>query len=102
MTRRTSDVRLGTFSTPARPNLKGYVHGRRMPVKEPNKDDEQLSALLEGRVHGQQREELLAHVSANDDDYAVFTDTASVLRALEEEDARAAAPVQDGVIPLRP
>ena len=60
-------------------------------MKEPNNDDERLSALLEGRVQGQQREELLAHLSTNEDDYAVFTSTARVLRALEEEDARAAA-----------
>jgi len=70
-------------------------------VKKPNEDDERLSALLDGRVQGQQREELLAHLAANEDDYAVFTSTASALRALEEEDARAAAAKQEGVIPLR-
>jgi hypothetical protein len=59
---------------------------------EPRRDDERLSALLEGRVDGRQRDELLAHLSASDDDYAVFTDTAAVLRALAEEDARAAPP----------
>jgi hypothetical protein len=104
---------LGTFSIRARPITQEYVHGRRIPVKEPNKDDEQLSALLEGQVRGQEREELLAHLTTSDDDYAVFADTASVLRALEEEDARAAtiAETEDalvataaeaGVIPLRP
>lgn len=56
---------------------------------EPRRDDERLSALLEGRVAGRQRDELLARLAASDDDYAVFTDTAAVLRALEEEDARA-------------
>lgn len=72
-----------------------------MPVKKPNEDDERLSALLDGRVQGQQREELLAHLSANEDDYAVFTSTAAALRALEEEDARAAGKEQEDVIPLR-
>jgi hypothetical protein len=62
-------------------------------VKEPREDDERLSALLEGRVEGRQREELLAHLAEADDDYEVFTNTASVLRALEEEDARARRPV---------
>lgn len=62
-------------------------------MKEPSEDDERLSALLEGRVEGRQREELLAHLSAADDDYEVFTDTAAVLRALEAEDARARRPV---------
>ena len=57
-------------------------------MKEPREDDERLSALLEGRVEGRQREDLLAHLAAADDDYEVFTSTASVLRALEEEDAR--------------
>jgi hypothetical protein len=68
-------------------------HTRRNPVKEPREDDERLSALLEGRVEGRQREELLAHLAEADDDYEVFTNTASVLRALEEEDARARRPV---------
>jgi hypothetical protein len=63
-------------------------------VKEPNEDDERLAALLEGRVQGGQREEMLAHIAAADDDYEVFAGTAGVLRALEEEDARAGrAPV---------
>lgn len=57
-------------------------------MKEPREDDERLSALLEGRVEGRQREEMLEHLAAADDDYEVFTDTAAVLRALEEEDAR--------------
>lgn len=58
-------------------------------MKEPREDDERLSALLEGRVKDRQREEMLAHLAAADDDYEVFTDTAAVLRALEEEDERA-------------
>ncbi len=61
-------------------------------MKEPREDDERLSALLEGRVEGRQREELLAHLAEADDDYEVFTNTASVLRALEEEDARGRRP----------
>ncbi|HEX6368493.1 MAG TPA: hypothetical protein VF006_06165 [Longimicrobium sp.] len=70
-------------------------------MKEPNKD-ERLSALLEGKVQGEQREELLAHLARNEDDYAVFASTGAVLRALEEEDARAAAAeAQKDVIPLR-
>lgn len=70
-------------------------------MKEPTKDDERLSALVEGRVSGPQREELLAHLSASEDDYEVFTDTVEILSALEEEDARAAAGEGEGVIPLR-
>lgn len=60
-------------------------------MNEPRKDDERLSALLEGRVTGPERDALLAHLSASEDDYEVFVDTAEILEALEEEDARAAA-----------
>jgi hypothetical protein len=73
-----------------------------MPVKDPKKDDERLSALLDGRVSGREREELLAHLMASEADYEVFTDTVDLLMAEEEEDARAAATAQEGVIPLRP
>jgi hypothetical protein len=58
-------------------------------VKEPKENDERLAAFLEGRVQGGQREDMLAHLAAADDDYEVFAGTARVLRALEAEDARA-------------
>jgi hypothetical protein len=61
-------------------------------VKEPKQDDERLAALLEGRVQGDQREDMLARLAAADDDYEVFAGTAGVLRALEEEDARIRPP----------
>lgn len=57
-------------------------------MKEPNEDDERLAALLEGRVQGGQREDMLARLAAADDDYEVFAGAAGVLRALEDEDAR--------------
>jgi hypothetical protein len=53
-------------------------------VNEPRKDDERLSALLDGRIEDPQRRELLAHLYASDEDYTVFTDTALILRQLEE------------------
>lgn len=58
-------------------------------MKESKEDDERLAALLEGRVQGDQREGMLSHLAAADDDYEVFAGTARVLRALGEEDARA-------------
>lgn len=64
-------------------------------MKEPINDDERLSALFDGRVVGRERDELLTHLAASDDDYEVFADTAEVLRALEEEDAREAVPVHE-------
>lgn len=60
-------------------------------VKEPTHDDERLSALIDGRVGGGERDALLAHLSATNDDYVVFADTADVLQALEDEDARTGA-----------
>jgi hypothetical protein len=83
-----------------------------MPVNRPRNDDERLSSLLDGRLHGRSREDLLAHLSASEEDRRVFADTAAILRELEEEEAGAkvaAAPeVGAGaestavVIPLRP
>jgi hypothetical protein len=56
-------------------------------VKEPRIDDERMSALLEGKLHGDQRDELLKELAASDDDYDVFAETASVLRELEDAEA---------------
>jgi hypothetical protein len=52
-------------------------------LKEPGIDDERLGALLEGRVSEPARGELLARLSASDDDFGVFAETAAVLRELE-------------------
>lgn len=68
-------------------------------MKERTNDDERLAALLDGRLDERRRLELLAELAASDEDYQVFVKTASVLRALEAEDAAADAP--DGVVPLR-
>lgn len=56
-------------------------------MKENKHDDERIAALLAGRLEGPEREELLAHLLANDEDYQVFADTAAILREAEEEDA---------------
>jgi hypothetical protein len=64
-------------------------------VKEPRSDDERLAALLDGRLEGREREELLEHLSVSADDRRVVTDTAAILRELE------AAEAGEGVIPLR-
>lgn len=54
-------------------------------------DDEQLSALIEGRLQGRQRDELLAQLADDDDEYQLFVDSADVFHELQEEDARAEA-----------
>lgn len=63
-------------------------------MKEPTSDDERLAALLDGRLQGRAREELLEHLSASDDDRRVVTDTAAILLELEA--------AESGPIPLRP
>jgi hypothetical protein len=72
--------------------------------------DEQIGALLEGRVDEPRRGELLAHLAAAGDDYLVFADTAGVLREAEgdlSEDVpevdleEVEAPGSTPVIPLR-
>lgn len=54
-------------------------------MKEINHDDERLAALLGGRLEGPEREELLAHLLANDEDYQVFADTAAILQDADDE-----------------
>lgn len=57
-------------------------------MKEPRHDDERLAALLDGRLNGPERDELLAYLAAADEDYHVLVETAAVLREVEEQDAR--------------
>lgn len=84
-------------------------------MKEPKIDSERLGALLDGRLQGRDRAELLARLEQSDEDYEVFADAASLLAELEEEAVVAPAPVaggaaaappvavvEEGVIPLRP
>jgi hypothetical protein len=66
-----------------------YTHGRRKPVNEPRHDDERLAALLDGRLKGPERDELLAYLAAADEDYHVLVETAAILREVEEQDTRA-------------
>jgi hypothetical protein len=56
-------------------------------VKEPRHDDERLAALLEGRLDGPERDELLAYLATADEDLQVFARTAAVLREMEEDEA---------------
>lgn len=70
-------------------------------MKEHRKDDERLSALLQGQLSGPERDELLAHLAASDDDYEVFNDAVEILGALEEPAARAeAAEEAAAIIPM--
>ncbi|MFL5385381.1 MAG: hypothetical protein ACJ8GN_22910 [Longimicrobiaceae bacterium] len=73
--------------------------------------NEEIGALLDGRLESGPRTELLARLAASDDDYDVFADTAAVLREAEEGETAAnepsAVPAEEpedsaDVIPLRP
>jgi hypothetical protein len=72
--------------------------------------DEEIGALLDGRVDERRRTELLALLAADDADYDVFADTAAVLREAEDEASEKEAEHEpEGearpttkVIPLRP
>lgn len=59
-------------------------------MKEPRHDDERLAALLEGRLEGPERDELLAYLATADEDLYVFAKTAAALREMEEEEAEGA------------
>ncbi len=58
-------------------------------MKDARFDGQRLSALLEGRLEGAQRDELLAYLALADEDYFVVVDTASILHELEEQEAKA-------------
>jgi hypothetical protein len=70
--------------------------------------DEEIGALLDGRVDERRRTELLTLLAADDADYDVFADTAAVLREAEEgASGKEAEPEEEArggakVIPLRP
>jgi hypothetical protein len=58
-----------------------------LPVSDHESDDERVAAFLDGRVDARRREEMLAHLNADDEDRALLADTAALLRQLEAEDA---------------
>ena len=66
-------------------------------MKEPRHDDERLAALLEGRLEGQERDELLAYLANAGEDYQVFANSAAVLREIEEEEAAQAQKADEQV-----
>lgn len=51
-------------------------------------DPERLAALLEGRLEGAQRDELLARLAEDEEDLALFAEAAAIQRELEAEDGR--------------
>jgi hypothetical protein len=65
-------------------------------------DPERLGALLDGRVKGRERDELLARLAASDEGLEAFADALAVHDELRDEDARAAEAADDPrVVPFR-
>ena len=56
--------------------------------------NEEIGALLDGRLESGPRTELLARLAASDEDYDVFADTAAVLREAEEGEPVVAGEVE--------
>lgn len=54
-------------------------------MNDPWNEDERLAAFLDRRLTERERIELMAHLSAEDGAYEVFTCAAAVLRVVEEE-----------------
>jgi hypothetical protein len=48
--------------------------------------DERIAMLLDGRLHGADRDAMLLHLLECDEDRAVLVGAAAILLALEEED----------------
>ena len=62
-------------------------------------DPERIGALIDGRLTPEERTQVLAHLTASEQDRDVFADTAAVLRALEEEAAESPAAVAIPQVP---
>lgn len=58
-------------------------------------DPERLAALLDERLSGAERDELLARLADSDEDLAVFGEAAAIQRELEAEDEASASAVPD-------
>lgn len=71
-------------------------------MNEPRHDDERLAALLDGRLEGPERDELLAYLAAAGEDYEVLVDTAAILREAEEDEIAQAIEAGNGANPLPP
>jgi hypothetical protein len=82
--------------------------GKAKPVNE--RMNEEIGALLDGRLESGPRTELLARLAASDEDFDVWADTAAVLREAEDgaaENEPTVVPTEEpersaDVIPLRP
>lgn len=53
-------------------------------------DKETIAALMDGKLSRRQRNSVLAHLAASEDDYEVFTETAAIVHEIEDEERAAA------------
>ncbi|HEX8361911.1 MAG TPA: hypothetical protein VF613_17460 [Longimicrobium sp.] len=61
-------------------------------MRESDIETERLAALLDGKLGGSERDELLAKLSSSGDDFDIFAETAAVLREAEEASVSSVAP----------
>jgi hypothetical protein len=70
-------------------------------VKDSKIDPERLAALIDGKLTGAERDEVIAQLARSDEAYDVFVDAADVVRELEDEDQPARTDPSN-VVPFRP
>jgi hypothetical protein len=70
-------------------------------VKDSNIDPERLAALIDGKLTGAERDEVIAQLARSDEAYDVFVDAADIVRELEDEDQPARTDPAN-VVPFRP
>ena len=54
-------------------------------MKDSNIDPERLAALIDGRLTGSEREEVITQLARSDDSYEIFVDAAGIVRELEDK-----------------
>ena len=66
-------------------------------MKDSNIDPERLAALIDGKLTGAKRDEVIAQLARSDEAYEIFVDAAGVVRELEEEGQPAGAETDEAV-----
>jgi len=70
-------------------------------VKDSHIDPERLAALIDGKLSGAERDEVIEQLARSDEAYEVFVDAAGIVRELGTEDQRTQIETRD-IVPFRP
>lgn len=70
-------------------------------MKDSNIDPERLAALIDGKLRGAERDQVIAQLAQSDEAYEIFVDAAGVVQELEEGEQPATIE-SDPVVPFRP